>query len=254
MSDQTTVLVAISDEQRLTYLCDQLGADGYEASGAGTVREARVRARLKPPAVLLLGELQERHQAVGLLRAIRGGAPEASDLDARLGVILIADDVTELSQLRAFQAGCDDCVHAGIPYALLRARLAALLGRLGRVARAPRRIGALTVDPESRRASYAGSEIPLSRLEFALLDRLASDPGRVFTKQQLLREVWGFICEGRTRTVDAHACRLRKKLTLAGAQGFVVSVRGVGYRLTDQTLAPAAALPVLELVENGHAA
>ena len=254
MSEKTTVLVAINDEQKLTYLCDQLRADGYDASGAETVREARVRARLKPPALLLLGELQERHEALGLLRAIRAGAPEASDLDPRLGVILMAGDPGELCQLRAFEAGCDDCVHAGIAYPLLRARLAALLGRLAGVARAPRRVGALTVDPESRRVSYAGREVALSRLEFCLLDHLASDPERVFTKQELLRNVWGFICEGRTRTVDAHACRLRKKLTLAGARGFVVCVRGVGYRLTDQTLAPAAALPVLELVENGHAA
>lgn len=251
MSDQTTVLVAISDEQKLTYLCDQLAADGYEPIAAAGTREACARARLHPPAVLLVGELSERHEQLRLLRAVREG--EASGIDPRVGVILIAPDAGELSQLRAFEAGCDDCVNAGIAYPLLRARLAALLGRLCRAARAPKRVGALTVDTETRRATYAGNEVTLSRLEFALLDRLAADPERVFTKWELLREVWGFRSQGRTRTVDAHACRLRRRLALAGGHGFVIAVRGVGYRLTDRTLAPAVALAALA-EENGHAA
>ena len=101
---------------------------------------------------------------------------------------------------------------------------------------------------------YAGEPVALSRLEFCLLDRLASDPERVFTKSELLREVWGFVCEGRTRTLDAHACRLRTKLVAAGAVGFVVAVRGVGYRLTDTPVASVAAAPVSPVAADGHAA
>ena len=254
MSDQTTVLVAMSDEQKLTYLCDQLVADGYAANGAETAAEARARARVRPPAVLLLGELAERHAQLRLLRAIRTAAPEASDLDPGVGVIMLAADSGELMQLRAFEAGCDDCVGVEIAYPLLRARLAALLGRLRPRGRAPRRIGALRVDAHTRTATYAGKEVVLSRLEFALLARLASDPERVFTKQELLREVWGFICQGRTRTLDAHACRLRRKLALAGGDRLVISVRGVGYRLIDRPLAPELAPPALALVESDHAA
>lgn len=86
----------------------------------------------------------------------------------------------------------------------MRARLRALLARLTRSGRAPWRVGALVVEPQTRRVSHAGEPIALARLEFALLERLASDPERVFTKRELLHEVWGFICEGRTRTLDAH--------------------------------------------------
>ncbi len=60
---------------------------------------------------------------------------------------------------------------------------------------------------------------------------LARDPGRVYTKEELLRDVWGYRSQGATRTVDSHACRLRRTLALAGAEGFVTSVWGVGFRL-----------------------
>jgi DNA-binding response OmpR family regulator len=94
------------------------------------------------------------------------------------------------------------------------------------------RVGGLEVDPPSREVTLAGRRIELSQKEFALLRTLASEPTRVFTKEELLRGVWGFRAIGSTRTLDSHACRLRRKL---GADGdrFVVNVWGVGYRLID---------------------
>ena len=70
--------------------------------------------------------------------------------------------------------------------------------------------------------------------EFELLAKLATDPTRVFTKEELLREVWGFVALGRTRTLDSHASRLRRKLALAGAEDCVLNVWGVGYRLLGE--------------------
>jgi DNA-binding response OmpR family regulator len=72
----------------------------------------------------------------------------------------------------------------------------------------------------------------LSKKEFALLRTLASEPTRVFTREELLRGVWGFRSIVATRTLDSHACRLRKKLNVGGG-GFLVNVWGVGYRLVD---------------------
>ena len=71
----------------------------------------------------------------------------------------------------------------------------------------------------------------LAGKEYELLLKLMTDPTRVFTKEQLLREVWGFRSLGRTRTLDSHASRLRRKLAGAGAGSTVVNVWGVGYRL-----------------------
>ena len=77
-------------------------------------------------------------------------------------------------------------------------------------------------------------KIELSAKEFALLHMLAADPVRVFTKEELLRDVWGFKLMGSTRTLDSHASRLRRKLSPAPeARRWIVNVWGVGYRLTD---------------------
>jgi len=77
-----------------------------------------------------------------------------------------------------------------------------------------------------------GERVELSAKEFALLHALAVDPVRVLPKEVLLRDVWGYLAPGRTRTLDAHACRLRKKLRSPG-RPFIVNVRGVGYKLTE---------------------
>ena len=94
------------------------------------------------------------------------------------------------------------------------------------------RVGELEIDPVSRDVRVAGEHAALSQKEFALLLALAAQPLKVFTKEELLRDVWGYRSMGRTRTLDSHACRLRHKLGGAGGR-YVVNVWGVGYRLID---------------------
>jgi len=78
-----------------------------------------------------------------------------------------------------------------------------------------------------------GVPVTLASKEYELLLKLMTDPTRVFTKEQLLREVWDFRSLGRTRTLDSHASRLRRKLGTAAPGNFVLNVWGVGYRLLD---------------------
>jgi DNA-binding response OmpR family regulator len=85
-----------------------------------------------------------------------------------------------------------------------------------------------------------GERVALAGKEFALLQALAAEPTRVFTKAELLRDVWGFRAMGATRTLDTHACRLRQKLGIHGDR-FVVNVWGVGYRLLDGAMADVTA-------------
>jgi DNA-binding response OmpR family regulator len=94
------------------------------------------------------------------------------------------------------------------------------------------RYGELTIDTASRVVAYASLPVELRRREYALLLHMASDPERVWTRHELLRDVWGYRSSGTTRTVHSHASRLRAKLAAAGAVGWVVSIWGVGYRLT----------------------
>jgi DNA-binding response OmpR family regulator len=88
------------------------------------------------------------------------------------------------------------------------------------------------VNPWTRRVQVGGREVRLANKEFALLRVLASEPRRVFTKDELLRDVWGFRSKGRTRTLDSHASRLRRKLDPEAAR-YVCNCWGVGYRLLD---------------------
>jgi two-component system response regulator ResD len=92
--------------------------------------------------------------------------------------------------------------------------------------------GTLSVDRATREVRVRGVRVTLSQKEYELLLRLADEPRRVFTKAELLRDVWHYQASARTRTLDAHASRLRRKLRDADpATPFVENVWGVGYRL-----------------------
>ena len=94
-------------------------------------------------------------------------------------------------------------------------------------------VGPLSIDRAARRVTVVGQEVELSAKEFALLVKLASAPDRVFTREQLLRDVWGFRTYVPTRTLESHASRVRRKLAAAGLAGWIVNVWGVGYKLRD---------------------
>ena len=111
------------------------------------------------------------------------------------------------------------------------ARIRAVLRRTSPSPRDRLEAGAIAVDLATRRVSVHGRPVTLPAKEYELLAKLATEPDRVFTKDQLLRDVWGYRSIGRTRTLDSHASRLRRKLGHAGAGPCVVNVWGVGYRL-----------------------
>jgi DNA-binding response OmpR family regulator len=160
----------------------------------------------------------------------------AGRFDPDIPILVLSGRGGELDRLRGFKRGCDDYLVKPFSYAELQARLLALLRR-GRRRPGPGRlrIGPLELDPLGRQVWLRGEELKLSKKEFALLRALAGDPARVFTREELLRGVWGFRSMGMTRTLDSHASRLRKKLARDGDK-FIVNVWGVGYRLLDGTI------------------
>ena len=95
-------------------------------------------------------------------------------------------------------------------------------------------MGPLELDPASRHVKLRGRPLSVSKKEFALLRTLAAEPVRVFTREELLRGIWGYQSMVPTRTLDSHASRLRRKLSDAGAPGLIVNVWGVGYRLVER--------------------
>lgn len=115
-----------------------------------------------------------------------------------------------------------------------RELLAPIRTVLGRVEQDVLEAGPIRIDLPTRRVTVHGRPIVLAGKEYELLRKLASAPTHVFPKEQLLREVWGFRATARTRTVDSHASRLRRKLGAAGGGECVINIWGVGYKLYDE--------------------
>ena len=228
-----TLLLADKDETLCRHLADELAADGYQTHTASSPGALALQLRNHRPDLVVLGDFEGPGAAARLLCALRAGDAPFHGLCAETPAIVLAKDGGQLALLRAFDGGADDFLAKPASYLELRARIRAVIARAGgeRVA-SVRRVGALEIDSEGHRAAYAGRALALSQLEFALLAHLGDQPSRVHTKEELLRDIWGYKTPGASRTVDAHACRLRKKLVQAGATGLVVSHRGVGYALT----------------------
>jgi DNA-binding response OmpR family regulator len=147
-------------------------------------------------------------------------------------IVLGPADSDPVDRVRAFDGGCDDYIARPFHYEELLARIRAVLRRVAPPADERVVVGDLLIDRAARRVMVGGEPVALAAKEYELLVKLAGEPSRVFTKEQLLREVWGFRSLGRTRTLDSHASRLRRKLAAAGGD-FVRNVWGVGYSLLD---------------------
>jgi DNA-binding response OmpR family regulator len=133
--------------------------------------------------------------------------------------------------VRAFARGCDDFLARPFDYEELLARIRAVLRRTAPSEHEVVLAGPIRVDRATRTVRVRDRFVQLAGKEYELLVKLMSDPDRVFTKEELLREVWGFRSLGRTRTLDSHASRLRRKLQGSDDGPFVLNVWGVGYRL-----------------------
>jgi DNA-binding response OmpR family regulator len=136
-----------------------------------------------------------------------------------------------VDRVRGFARGCDDYVVKPFVYDELLARMRAVLRRSNGPRHPRLTVRDLEIDLASRVVTLAGETVQLSAKEYELLVALAEDPERVFKKEELLRNVWGFRSLGRTRTLDSHASRLRRKLNRSGGTAYVLNVWGVGYRL-----------------------
>ena len=221
----SAVLVAEPESATREYLGRQLRDDGFDVLGAARRSEALDLVERAHPDLVLLAELD-------LCLSLRRGEP-GRNWDRNVPVILLAPSSDPVERVRALDRGADDVIGRPFAYEELLARIRALLRRSG--ANAPEVLVAdsLTIDRRTRRVTVRDTIVALSAKEFDLLTRLAVEPSRVFTKEELLREVWGFRALGRTRTLESHASRLRRKLCLRDGDRFVVNVWGVGYRLLE---------------------
>jgi DNA-binding response OmpR family regulator len=201
----TTVLLTEHEPATLGLLERELPGDGFELAAPGA-----------SPDLVLAGDDAE-------VERWRGQAPV---------IVLGPAEADPYERVRAFRRGCDDYVARPFHYDELVERMRAVLRRAGASASSPVIAGPLVLDRRARVVTVNGQRVDLCVKEYELLVHLASDPERVFTRAELLRDIWGFYGYTRTRTLDAHASRVRRKLRAEAPDSELVdNVWGVGYRL-----------------------
>jgi DNA-binding response OmpR family regulator len=227
------VVVCEDDAVTLDLLCDHLAADRFGVLPAPSASDALRLCRFNQPDLLLLDLALPDASGLDVLREIREADGVESRFDPQLPVIVLTGRGAQTDRVRGLTAGADDYLTKPFNIEELRARIGAVLRRRRETHRdGPCRVGELTVDPLRRRVTIGEREVPLAKKEFTLLRVLAADPTRVFSKEELLREVWGYRDPGRTRTLDSHASRLRRKLDPEHSR-YIVNCWGIGYRLLD---------------------
>jgi two-component system response regulator PrrA len=223
------LVVCEDDDPTRVALCDNLTADRFEVMPAETAQEALRLCRYGAPDLLLLDLNLPDASGLDVLRRIRV-REEDSPFDPELPVIVLSGRSSTDDRVRGLGEGADDYLVKPFTYRELLLRLRRQLARRDGGRRRPLRIGALTIDVVGRRVQVDGRSVRLAAKEFELLRALSADPVRVFTKQELLAEIWGHGTGSRTRTLDSHASRLRRKLDPEGGR-YIVNCWGVGYRL-----------------------
>ena len=224
------VVVCEDDPPTLELLCDHLRADRFEVVAAPNAADALRHCQYRSPDLLLLDLGLPDASGLDVLREIRGAERTTGRYDAGLAVVILSGRSGEVDRVRGLDEGADDYVVKPFHFAELSARLRSVLRRRSEQRQGSIRVGDLAIDSSRREVRVDGEPVMLANKEYELLLTLASEPRRVFTKSELLRDVWNFQTMGRTRTLDSHASRLRRKLDPDGGR-FVVNVWGVGYRL-----------------------
>ena len=229
-----TVVVCHGDDKTLEVLCEHLAVDHFEVLPAPSGADALRLCRYNSPDILILDLALPDMAGIDVLQEVR----EADGIESRIDPNLAIKEqfVTRIigtGLRRSRDLGADDYISQPFAFGDLKSRIAAVLRRRHNRREAPVRVGELVIDSGRRSVMVGERQVHLAKKEFALLRVLATDPTRVFSKDELLRDVWGLsVPAGRTRTLDSHASRLRSKLD-PERKRYVVNCWGIGYRLVE---------------------
>jgi DNA-binding response OmpR family regulator len=215
----TEILIVEDDEGIATQLTRGLVRGGYRVEHVATASDAL--ARSTPEVVLLDLELPDGDGVV-VCRKLR----ERTDA----AIIVITAYGEEADRVSALDAGADDYLVKPFGLAELQARIRAVLRRVRPGGAEVIRHGRLTVDTRTRKVALDGQEVALTAKEFDILECLATDPGRVVSRQEVLETAWDAHWYGPTKVLDVHVAALRRKL---GVPGLIETVYGRGYRLGE---------------------
>jgi two-component system phosphate regulon response regulator PhoB len=223
------VLIVEDEAALVTMLRYNLEREGFAVCAASDGEEALVQIAERKPDVVLLDWMLPLVSGIEVCRQIRR-APASRTIP----IVMLTARGEEGDRVRGLNNGADDYVVKPFSPAELIARLRAVMRRAQPTsAEEVLRFADLAVDLVAHRVTRDGRPIHLGPTEFRLLRFFMQHPGRVFSREQLLDQVWGHDVYVEARTVDVHIRRLRKAINFAGATDLVRTVRGAGYALDD---------------------
>jgi two-component system phosphate regulon response regulator PhoB len=230
-------VLVVEDESAIAELISiNLRHAGFEVTLAGSAAQAQYEVDRVLPDLVVLDWMLPGQSGVALARQWRGAARTKE-----LPIIMLTARAEEGDKIAGLDAGADDYVTKPFSTNELLARIRAVLRR-----KAPEaldsavEVGPLLLDPGTRRVSRDGTEVKLGPTEFRLLHFLMTHPERVHSRSQLLDRVWGDHVFIEERTIDVHVKRLREALERVQCARMIETVRGAGYRLTQQSSALSA--------------
>jgi len=219
-------ILIVEDElvtQRL--IAASLERAGYKAIQAPSVAQAEAAIREVLPDLMLLDWVLPGTTGVSFLRQLRN-----ERRTKQIPIIMLTGRMEEIDKVTGLEAGADDYLTKPFSHRELLARIKAVVRRRAPLlGDEPVEFGSLKLDPAAHRVSAGGGKLNLWATEFRLLHFLMTHPDRVYSRGQLLDEVWGDHVFVEDRTVDVHIRRLRQALQPSGHQQMIETVRGAGY-------------------------
>ncbi len=227
MKKKDIKILLVDDEPDILEIVGyNLSAEGYQISTASDGVEAVKKAKKERPHLIIMDVMMPEMDGIEACEQIRK-APELSETI----ITFLTARGEDYSQVAGFDAGADDYITKPIKPKVLVSKVKALLRRLKEeeTTDSVMKIGSLVINRDEYKITLKGEEIILPRKEFELLSLLASKPGKVFKREDILDKVWGNEVVVGGRTIDVHIRKLREKI---GDKSFK-TVKGVGYKFID---------------------
>lgn len=216
------VLVADDEPDILEIIGYNLTAEGYEVVYAKDGEEALAKAKESMPDLIILDVMMPRRTGMEVCRLLRAQETFNDTL-----IIFLTALNDELSHVKGLEFGADDFISKPVSPRVLVTKVNSLFRRISKSEDSPvLQAGGLTIDPSRFVVEYQGSQIVLAKKEFELLYLLASRPGRVFLRNEILSQIWGADVIVGDRTIDVHIRKVRQKLGI----DCITTVKGVGYK------------------------
>ncbi len=215
------VLIADDEPDILEILKYNLVNEGYQVITAKDGDEAVEKARIFLPDLIVLDIMMPKKSGVQVCEVLRGQSAFRNTL-----IIFLTALNDESTQIRGLETGADDYVSKPISPRVFISRVNALFRRVPKKESKIVEVDGLVIDPEKFIVQLEGKEILLAKKEFELLHLLASRPGRVFLRNEILSQVWGNEVIVGDRTIDVHIRKIRQKLGV----DCITTVKGVGYK------------------------